>query len=406
MVSSTETQELSQDEERLGEFLSALADKSFHDAEELDAEIDDLPNPLKKRVRSFGKRLERLTGLEERDRQKLLDEYKRAVDGAYVESMTGLPNRRFAHEHLSSLYDDIVRAARKGKTTEALTTARSRAFISFDLDGLKVVNDLATPEKGDKYIKLFGEVVLGAAQTLELEKKGMRVEAARDGGDEFSLIIDWPGHEIDLKEIDAIVRFVQETFAERNVGDIINLRDATAGLEKKGLTFEDGFTFRPSVSGGGTSFYDALRIHIGAKTAEGDYRATLASLAGFTRDLGGVMAKKVKARMREAMHAGTPSEKFLAQLFDQFRPIAGEERTRIEELERMIRERDAVIERLEAVIAAFEQKYAALAVENTTLKAREEDWREELARAQAENAELRLALQAKGERYAKKRSIA
>ena len=85
-----------------------------------------------------------------------------------VDGLTGLPNRRAAHEELSR---ELYRASRSGKGVVV-------AFI--DLDGFKAINDQHGHAVGDRFLADVG-------RRLE---SGLRVGdfAARYGGDEFIVI--------------------------------------------------------------------------------------------------------------------------------------------------------------------------------------------------------------------------
>lgn len=88
---------------------------------------------------------------------------------AMIDSLTGLPNRRFAEEHLAS------EAARSERYGHPLTV------ISFDLDKFKQINDTYGHPVGDLVLKEFARRLESAIRKSDT--------AARMGGDEFLALL-------------------------------------------------------------------------------------------------------------------------------------------------------------------------------------------------------------------------
>jgi diguanylate cyclase (GGDEF)-like protein len=86
---------------------------------------------------------------------------------ALVDSMSGLPNRKFLLEELQRRMSD--------------PQAKDLALLFVDLDGFKAVNDAFDHATGDALIKAFGEGLTGLMSARET--------AARLGGDEFAILI-------------------------------------------------------------------------------------------------------------------------------------------------------------------------------------------------------------------------
>ncbi|UQN08205.1 GGDEF domain-containing protein [Deinococcus sp. QL22] len=87
---------------------------------------------------------------------------------ALTDSLTGLRNRR-------AFEADLERAISMARATET-----SLVVLSFDLDGLKQVNDSLGHGGGDQFLSTFG-------QSLATEFEGIGA-AYRIGGDEFAVI--------------------------------------------------------------------------------------------------------------------------------------------------------------------------------------------------------------------------
>jgi diguanylate cyclase (GGDEF)-like protein len=116
---------------------------------------------VKRLRRDFSRKIEEMRILQVRAEQ-----FERL---AMVDSLTGLPNRRFAEEHLAS------EAARSQRYGHALTV------ISFDLDKFKQINDTHGHPAGDQVLKAFARRLESAIRKSDT--------AARMGGDEFLILL-------------------------------------------------------------------------------------------------------------------------------------------------------------------------------------------------------------------------
>jgi len=95
---------------------------------------------------------------------------KRVHQLAYVDSLTGRPNRTKFNEHMDTLLADT---ARKDKQF---------ALLFLDLDNFKLVNDTLGHEAGDLLLKYVAERLSGCVRKGDL--------VARFGGDEFCVVLD------------------------------------------------------------------------------------------------------------------------------------------------------------------------------------------------------------------------
>lgn len=100
---------------------------------------------------------------------------------ALHDDLTGLPNRRLFQDRLSSA---VERARRTGSCT---------ALLLVDLDHFKLVNDTLGHHVGDQLLKRVGAVLSDRVRRSDT--------VARTGGDEFSVILDYPISREDAEQV-------------------------------------------------------------------------------------------------------------------------------------------------------------------------------------------------------------
>ncbi|MFC0213999.1 putative bifunctional diguanylate cyclase/phosphodiesterase [Paenibacillus chartarius] len=112
---------------------------------------------------------------------------------AYCDTLTSLPNRTF------------MQAALQESVAQAAETKQKAAFLLFDLDSFKHVNDTLGHEAGD-------ELLLQASVRLRSQLP-LGVTLARFGGDEFTAIISPYDHVDDVQEVaELILNALREPF--------------------------------------------------------------------------------------------------------------------------------------------------------------------------------------------------
>ena len=89
---------------------------------------------------------------------------------AFYDSLTGLPNRRLATEHIKA----ALRRSRRHGTTMSV--------LFFDLDGFKAINDSFGHDQGDVLLRMVGERLGQQLRSCDL--------LARLGGDEFVVVVE------------------------------------------------------------------------------------------------------------------------------------------------------------------------------------------------------------------------
>lgn len=112
---------------------------------------------------------------------------------AYLDPLTGLPNRRY-------LQDKLPRVIQKNQKNKRLS-----AFIYFDLDNFKRINDTIGHDIGDKVLTLV------ANKLNQLKKPSDKV--VRLGGDEFGILLSDISHSREASEYaNRILKSIQTPF--------------------------------------------------------------------------------------------------------------------------------------------------------------------------------------------------
>lgn len=149
--------------------------------------------------------------------------------------------------------------------------AKTMGFISFDVRGLKMINDLMKDHKyGDAYLqrvtKITQEYIIPFIQSLVGE--GAQVNLARDGGDEFSILI--ANAKVDLTA--PAESFIGETETEekslmQRINDFVNFRMAQEVndiippeklAEYMGENMPPGFELKFFVASGASTLSDII----------------------------------------------------------------------------------------------------------------------------------------------------
>lgn len=104
---------------------------------------------------------------------------------AYYDPLTGLSNRARCQEEMLVAGND----------------GRNYVIISIDLDNLKQINDSYGHDGGDKYLKLFADMLVGSFRSSDI--------TGRMGGDEFIVIL----YDQSLVDANARMRELQNRFA-------------------------------------------------------------------------------------------------------------------------------------------------------------------------------------------------
>ncbi|MCH9025144.1 MAG: GGDEF domain-containing protein, partial [candidate division Zixibacteria bacterium] len=117
--------------------------------------------------------------------------YEAAEELSFTDALTGLANQRYLYKRLR---EEISRAKR---------FKRHLAFVLFDLDELKTVNDTFGHQAGDAVLRQVG-------QSLKKSIRGIDI-IARYGGDEFCVIMPEADSQTCAKFMDRILKTIAKT---------------------------------------------------------------------------------------------------------------------------------------------------------------------------------------------------
>ena len=113
---------------------------------------------------------------------------------AQYDFLTGLPNRRFLHDHLQKAL------------LSAVSNQRSGAVLFIDLDNFKTLNDTLGHDKGDFLLQQTAQILSDCVRDIDM--------VARHGGDEFVVVLE----ELSSDEQEAFLQ--TERIAEKILADL------------------------------------------------------------------------------------------------------------------------------------------------------------------------------------------
>ncbi len=215
--------------------------------------------------------------LKERDETMLREKYKHPV--------THLLNKTAMVEWMAhGIHEGI---------TENIESLKKVARLSFDLNGLKLVNDLAGHDQGDLYLWAVAKVFEQSPLTEHLRQgtpadfpgRSFRIIPCAEGGDEFGLLLMSEHGPITTEEIKAIIKLYQEAVEAIRLNEIkdphgnirtIRIEQAIKNeREQRGKfrTIPEDFRYIPTIAGGGVRLDEALLHAIDAPDSHDSLKA-------------------------------------------------------------------------------------------------------------------------------------
>lgn len=124
---------------------------------------------------------------------------------AFHDDLTGLPNRAMFNERLIQAFN-------------AMQRSRDHVAVCLvDLDNFKVINDSLGHESGDEYLKVIASWLEGVVGPMD--------SVARFGGDEFSVLLNYPAEDYGYP-----LRLAEQIGQDLSKPVLINGREITSGV--------------------------------------------------------------------------------------------------------------------------------------------------------------------------------
>lgn len=267
---------------------------------------EDLPSSLQKMLMDDYRIMEEVT-MDRDILEKSVEISHRRIMAGYERKLTDnekMPNESFAMLNGMEKIDAIF-----AKGEPAMEDLKRVARVSFDLNGLKAVNDLngGDHKKGDMYLSLAAKAIVDPEVVAYAQENGLNFEperVTRDGGDEFGVILSsdkpldekvlaqfvetaqkafWNNSDaskiLDFESPEVVARFAKTEVKEINEKFGGNLEEF-----KKAKGIPTGYYYRGAVSGGAATLYDGLTdskldLKSRIKTSDG-YQRTIQKMMG------------------------------------------------------------------------------------------------------------------------------
>lgn len=225
----------------------------------------------------------------EKKKERLVDfQAKQAM--LQYEKRFNMPNKEFAKQKIFDLIDKTIE--KNSNPNQFKKIAR----LSFDVKGLKAVNDLngGRHGMGDDYLKAVASVYKNENNPTFQWLKANKIEylATDDGGDEFGIILWSEDKELDEAVINHVLDLFDQETNKLDVGECLSLSILKEHADKEKISIPKNFKFPAVVSRGGISLFEACYNAISSKESdirnkiklEGDYNERIMSLVGLLLD--------------------------------------------------------------------------------------------------------------------------
>lgn len=185
------------EETRTDRRIAALLKRLETDAPELRAEVDWLVQ----RYRRLDRNLDKISRMSDRMQAQILDLNDQLRRASLTDPLTGLANRRGAHQALEA----------RARVKEAQGPAAC-CVILFDIDHFKSVNDRYGHDVGDEVLVDFAARLNGVLDPADL--------AARWGGEEFLAVLDNPDPEAAATLLDRFHQGLRDRPVKTAIGSL------------------------------------------------------------------------------------------------------------------------------------------------------------------------------------------
>jgi len=306
--------------------------KSSPSHEAINDLVEGLPDILKEKIIADIKRLEGY-GLNEEQLRIEAEIRAREIRENYLDKRFDMPNKSFAKLETMQTIDNIL----EGEVV--LEDLKKTARVSFDLNGLKSVNDITrSHENGDRYLKLFADILKKEELAVWLKERNIEAVATADGGDEFGAILK-SDKEISSDVLNEFMDKVEnELSQDERASEILDFSDEKIILAFAGISEEDlagktaeerrkileeakkeipaDYKFKAIVSSGAATLYDSFAdVKI---SGEDDYERILGKMMGSIFDKSDENMQKAKVDFKRGLRDSNDPEKiFLAKVYSR-----------------------------------------------------------------------------------------
>lgn len=306
--------------------------------------VDDLPEEMKNGVLSSIERFREYGLSEEQLRNEARIRIKE-IKTSYIDKRFDMPNQNYLRLEIDKKIDLVI------NDNPRETKINGIGLLSFDLNGLKAVNDIAGHGAGDVYLRRIAEVFKNGKTTQKIKDRKIEVFFAACGGDEFSVLIS--GEE-NLSEgligevggqslIEQLTAEYEKEIADIDCSDLIDFSRDDISRKFNGIKIPKDFKFHASISGGFSTLRETLADYFDNPAddrAGRNYQTTLFALMGRMIDTSDKREMEKKKKLKEKIASGGEEEKFLSLLLKR-----NSETMEVEEGNQRLLEKNAELER-------------------------------------------------------------
>lgn len=305
-----------------------------------DKSLENLPYDIQIKVKELKDKLVQWSVDYNIPQEKIDELIEREIEQSemnYIDKRFEMPNKVFAKYQTQKSLDELLEQEPDPEELNKI------AKLSFDLNGLKSVNDLnaGKHEYGDEYLRKVASVFKNEESDIrkELSEKNIKVLVSSEGGDEFGILLIGE-KELTQDELTQIITAYNKEIALLEVGDLVDFNREEVlytyasmseqewlvmGEEEKNKIITKvkeqvphGFKFMASASGGGGTLFDALEkenINISEKD---DYHRILEKLIGGLFDMSDKEMKNAKTEFKNTLrNSENPKERFLMDVYSR-----------------------------------------------------------------------------------------
>ncbi|OQX71202.1 hypothetical protein B6D52_02325 [Candidatus Parcubacteria bacterium 4484_255] len=282
--------------------------------------IKNLPKPMQLDVIKANELLkEKLKNkISDNELNNLLEEHTKShikeITLSYIDKRFGCADKNYLRLEMVKTIDNSMEECFKSEDPTRLPS--DIKLISFDVNGLKAVNDLSQRghSAGDDYLKRIANVLMNGKTTQELSKQGVDCFVSSGAGDEFFIMLKnnqtIESKPQQLTALKPILRSYQKEISEMDCGDLIDFNDPIVQKKLQGIKIPKNFKFSGSISAGFSSLNNILESFNVDKSK--NYIANIQRIMGQIIDASDKMANINKREYKEKIANGNEHERFLS----------------------------------------------------------------------------------------------